>query len=409
MKFPINPISTFAKRVINKMNRYMKGASIFFVALFLLITTLANYSLIVDLIRSVSLEKILSVESDVIPQQIEGALRYKRNDIELNFYLQFKSVNEPPYQNLFQTDYSNTGIRAELSGGTLAVIINNAENTAKPHIIIFPITVSPGEWYELSIQAIENGKITANLNQYSGGKRPTSIPLSIDNAKFSLNNLIVGNGFDTTRKFQGDIANIKITANKRITKSTASYIYFILVGTILLLTFKLFNFNFKSYKSPISKCLFRNILILRGRLFEFIPFFSIVLIVFSCINSILGSYLANKSRTLVETLLPSFQPIKFVPLYKSELIIFLVIEFIVIGWYMFINLKINLSEKFSISKNLQFIPYISFIYCSYTYLYSPRLIDEAVFYLSCISVAFYTFFKSRIFKNSTQYNIGNVK
>jgi hypothetical protein len=104
------------------------------------------------------LEKILSVESGVIPQQIEGALRYKRNDIELNIYLQFKSVNGPLYQNLFQTDYANTGIRAELSGDTLAIIINNAENTAKPHIIILPITVSPGVWYELSIQAIENGK-----------------------------------------------------------------------------------------------------------------------------------------------------------------------------------------------------------------------------------------------------------
>lgn len=133
---------------------------------------LSSYNTIVDLIRTPSLGKILFVDASVIPHNIKEALRpHQRNDIKLTINLQFKPATWSPDQNLFQTDYLNTGIRAELSDGTLAIIINNAEKAEDPLIVIFPTTVSPGMWYELSINAIEAGRISADLKSCYQRKR----------------------------------------------------------------------------------------------------------------------------------------------------------------------------------------------------------------------------------------------
>ena len=388
----------------------MKGAVGFFVALFLLIITLASYNPIVDLMRTPSLGKVLSVESESIPQNIEEALRpYKRNGIELNLSLQFKSANGFPNQNLFQTDYLNTGIRAELSGGTLAIIINNAENTEKPHILIFPTTVSAGKWYELSIQAIENGKISASLKPYPRDDKPTLTALRINSAKFSISNLIIGSGFDNARKFQGDISSVNISANKVITKSLANYIYFTLVCALLLLTFKLYQFNLKNSSSGIYKLNFDNKFTLRNTLSNFMQFISVALIAISCSNSVLRIYFINKSTSLVATLLPSYQPYEGIPPYKSELIIFLLAELIFIGWYIFFNLKVSLFEKSSLSKKLRFIPYLSFIYLSSAYFLSPHSFDKVLLILGFIVVTFYTVVQTIIFDQLLRYLAVNLK
>jgi len=410
MKFPKNPISIFAKRIINNMKKYMKGATGFFVALFLLIITLASYNPIVDLIRTPSLGKVLSVDSNVIPQNIEEALRpYKRNGIELNLSLQFKSANGSPNQNLFQTDYLNTGIRAELSGGTLAIIINNAENTERPHVLIFPTTVSPGKWYELSIHAIENGKFSANLKEHPEKDNATPIPLRINGAKFSIENLIIGSGFDTARKFKGDISNVSISANKVITKSLANYIYFIFVSAILFLTFKIYQFNLKNSSLEIYTLNFNSHFSIRNTLSKFFQFISIALITISCANFILKIYFSNRSTSLVATLLPSYQRNEGIPLYKNELIIFLLTELIFICWYIFSNLKISLLEKSNITKKLKFIPYISFLYLSCGYFLSGHTVDKALLSLGFIAVIFYTIVETRTFAILSKFLVGNLK
>uniref|UniRef100_B1XTF8 Uncharacterized protein n=1 Tax=Polynucleobacter necessarius subsp. necessarius (strain STIR1) TaxID=452638 RepID=B1XTF8_POLNS len=388
----------------------MKGADGFTVALFFLIITLASYNPIIDLIRAPSLGKVLSVESKSIPQNIEEALRpYKRNGIKLNLSLQFKSLNGSPNQNLFQTDYLNTGIRAELSGGTLAIVINNAENTERPHILIFPTMVSPGKWYELSIQAIENGNISASLKPHPSDGKPTTPPFKINSAKFSISNLMIGSGFDNARKFQGDISNVSISANKVISKSLANYIYFTLVFALLLLTFNLYQLNLKNLPSEIYKFNLNNKFTLRNTLSKFIRFISVALIAISCSNSVLRIYFFNKSTSLVTALLPSFQPYEGTPPYKSELIIFLLTELIFIGWYIFSNLKGSLFEKPNLSKKLHFIPYLSIFYLCLAYLLSPHYFNKALLTLGFIVVTFYTIVQTIIFDQLLKYLSVNIK
>jgi hypothetical protein len=368
------------------MKQYMKGAAGFFVALFLLIITLASYNPIVDLIRTPSLGEVLSVESESIPQNIEKAPRpYKKNGIELNLSLQFKSLNGSPNQNLFQTDYLNTGIRAELSGGTLAIIINNEENTERPHILIFPTTISIGKWYGISIHAVGNGQIHASLVQRQDEDNLLSHSLSIDRALFSTDNLIIGRGFDSARKFEGDIRNVKISAKKIAPKSLANSIYILIAGALLFLTFKLNKFNLKKYLSNICTIDFSlRPLINHKFILNFLQYLSISLLIFSFINLALRNYFANKSISVTSNLLPAYQPIQEIPLYKAELIIFLVAELIFIGWYFLINTKISNLEKYGLEKKLRFTPYLSFVYLTIAYFFSSHSIDKAIFIISLI-------------------------
>lgn len=389
----------FVRRIINYLMLDGKKTVGFFVALFLLTITLLNHEPVVGLLRTPSLGNVLSAGSDALQQDIAGAIRpYKENSIQLNLAFQFRLMNESANQNLFQTEYSNAGIRAEVTDGILAIIVSNVEDNQKPHILVFPTKISTGKWYQLSIQAIESGKILAKLSEYSQEKNIPPIIVKIDSAKFSIANLIVGNGFDGARKFQGDIKNVNITLNKVMTKPLATYLYFAIVGALLLLTIKFYMPNLINLKSSLNTIgNIRRIFQIQDLLLQFIQFFSIALVGVSCTFLVLRIYFTNKAGSITENLLKSYQPINFTPSFKKELIFFLVAELIFIFLYIFINYKKYLFKDANLKKKLKYIPFISLIYLFSVHLFNKSLISTALFCTAILLIILQTLIDSKLF------------
>jgi hypothetical protein len=131
--------------------------------------------------------------------------------------------------------------------------------------------------------------------------------------------------------------------------------------------------------------------------------------VLSCANLAFRIYLTNESTSLLAILLPSYQPYKGIPPYKSELIIFLLVELIFIGWYFFSNIKVSLYQKCNLSNNFKSIPYISFIYLSLAYFFSHHFIDKTLLALSFIMMSLYALGKTKYYESLSSFLIGNLK
>ncbi len=127
-----------------------------------------------------------------------------------NLYIQvrldFRADRTVGYPNLFQTDSVNSGIRAEVSGETLAVIVGNANNPGKPGVLVLSSDLKVATWYTLELVALNNTVVEASL---AGASRQK---LSGDLIQFRSNDVRVGEGFNPDRRFTGEIRNTVISA-----------------------------------------------------------------------------------------------------------------------------------------------------------------------------------------------------
>lgn len=104
------------------------------------------------------------------------------------------------YQDLFDTATGNDGVRLEVYQGSIAVIIGNGPN---PGTSSFGLAnnLAPGADHQLSLHMSPNGDLKWAVDNVPGSAfAPDAQPL------YSV--ILVGNGYNATRPFQGTIRNV---------------------------------------------------------------------------------------------------------------------------------------------------------------------------------------------------------
>jgi len=127
--------------------------------------------------------------------------------IKINFRLD-PVYNKLGFPNLFQTDDVNSGIRVELSGNTLAVIVARDAGSSSPRGIIITRRMRPETDYLLELQAETESGLSIRLNG-------NTIEVDDPQISFSLQNLRIGVGFDDNRKFVGPIERWELLYQNR--------------------------------------------------------------------------------------------------------------------------------------------------------------------------------------------------
>ena len=150
-------------------------------------------------------------------------------DAYFEISLQFRAQEMAGHPNLFQTGDYDTGIRVELSNGALAAVVGNEKQPDAPASLLISKNIEPGRWYDLHVAALKNGFVTARLSD-----NPT-LKLEGEHIAFSANNFWIGQGFDSTRRFTGDIRNVRVFYGESRSHRFALFLYRIPMGLSLLL------------------------------------------------------------------------------------------------------------------------------------------------------------------------------
>jgi hypothetical protein len=123
-------------------------------------------------------------------------------------YIYFKAsflvLGVDGYPNLFQTSSLNKGLRIEISGTDMNLVINVMNNPVSPatdssfHVLNLTSNLKVNEWYDFTLEALDGVYVSATLN---------GIVVNFTDARIKIggSDIIVGSGFDESRKFIGQI------------------------------------------------------------------------------------------------------------------------------------------------------------------------------------------------------------
>jgi peptidoglycan/LPS O-acetylase OafA/YrhL len=144
--------------------------------------------------------------------------------------LDFLATTTDGNPNLFQTDRLNDGIRAEFAGSTLALVFPC--EAAANHLKGVPIAegLELGRWHHLEFEALDGSFLNCHVSGYSPFRSRRDRP------HFSARDVRVGTGFDSSRRFHGDVRNVTVaTLNGRSLRAARTVSYALQV--VLLIAF----------------------------------------------------------------------------------------------------------------------------------------------------------------------------
>ncbi len=118
--------------------------------------------------------------------------------------LKFRVRDANGYPNLLQTDDGNRGIRLELHGSTLALLIK-APGAPDQLRVIYLEDIRPGIWHALELKALTGRYVSVRLDD-----RPWSTLDYSPAAGFSANNVVIGRGYSPERPFHGEIRHATV-------------------------------------------------------------------------------------------------------------------------------------------------------------------------------------------------------
>jgi hypothetical protein len=122
-------------------------------------------------------------------------------------HAKFKVTGVDGYPNLFQTAHLNEGLRIEINGKNMVLILNNSTSTGDNSSYLATNITSDLEinkWNELELTAKDGSHVSVTLN----GKETR---VDIANIKLNASQIILGSGFVADRKFVGIIEDATLT------------------------------------------------------------------------------------------------------------------------------------------------------------------------------------------------------
>ena len=155
--------------------------------------------------------------------------------------LRFRSDSNVGYPNVFQTAPFNEGMRMEISGSTLAVIIPDIDVLSGLRGFTVSTDFKTGQWYSLDIEVVNGLEIRIALDDKTVAfYRGSGIAIK-------TSELLVGRGFDESRIFHGQIEDIYVTEKEspsighKVQRASIIFLSILIAG---LLTIVILNCNF---------------------------------------------------------------------------------------------------------------------------------------------------------------------
>lgn len=198
---------------ISFLNRFNINIVIFILTISLLILCALNFFYAdkknIDNIDSISLSNFNSSLNK--PYSIKFDKDFKQKYLRVN--LNFLATSTAGNPNLIQTDSINEGFRLEIDNSTLGLIINDPTSPGGLKSITLTSNLKLNQWYSLDIEIINKKSlmILFNNNKKIDYKSNTlSVPMS---------NILLGQGYDGTRKFVGLLKDINLEIGESIPQS----------------------------------------------------------------------------------------------------------------------------------------------------------------------------------------------
>ncbi|MFG1421549.1 acyltransferase family protein [Roseixanthobacter liquoris] len=189
---------------------------------------------------TIIVQKIFSTSVPYTMSKAEGENIYhfavdKKYADKINYFrvsFRFKLNKTPELDNLFQTADVNSGIRAEMGGPALGLVLPESSDATKLKGFALSDAIEVGRWYDFSLSAIRGSSLSAAID----GRHVLS---ALDyRPNFRVNNIVVGSGFSLTRPFGGAIADVHVNLGSAPSRNTALLIILalkaILVGAVLV-------------------------------------------------------------------------------------------------------------------------------------------------------------------------------
>ena len=192
------------------------------------------------------------------PSQFPIKLDALKNNKGAYFLIEFEFLGRdiPGYENFFQTASGNSGIRLEQHGQSIALIIADSGKN-KYTAIELTKNIEQDKLYQIKIEALANEFLRIYFDR-------KEIRIQSPNIQFSMEELLIGAGFNFQRKYSGDLINISVKTTNYYSPIAASLKYYPLrmtsKGYFLTLVAKagiflavIFFFIFKLFKKNIKR------------------------------------------------------------------------------------------------------------------------------------------------------------
>jgi hypothetical protein len=157
----------------------------------------------------------------------------------IHLKLRFRADSTEGFPNIFQTAAVNSGMRMEIVGSYAGIVVPDATVPGGLKGITITTDLEIGKWYELEVKALNGAYVRTKLNGHN-------VDFSSAGLSMATSQLLVGGGFDASRKFRGKIEAISVTKgnlppldqkNKRIIIATYSLLMFglFIIGVMFFL------------------------------------------------------------------------------------------------------------------------------------------------------------------------------
>ncbi|MBW5435836.1 hypothetical protein FXB41_13895 [Bradyrhizobium canariense] len=263
-----------------------------------------------------------------------GALGTSDRSTALKLDLDFKVSTTTGHPNLLQTDAANQGLRVELGGRVLALIVGSRANGVPYQAIPLFTKLSIGTWHHLTIRIVGGRYVDVALD----GLWPDAMRFD---KPFSMRNTRVGIGFDDLRRFRGDLKNIHVSVGSsplfRVWLAIVNIRieWFLGLFAIVLLQryFAHHPLSFVPSDIDIQRAgiLKHQLEILLTKLPLPLICLSILLNLSAALYSAAIRHFLQESDFITRTLLPGFQRLEGAPPFNSQLLLFMLVEMSLVG------------------------------------------------------------------------------
>ena len=244
--------------------------------------------------------------------------------------LEFKASETSGYPNLLQTDVGNRGLRMELNGSVLALIVGNPTDNDGYRVYILSQEIDVGSWHSLQLKLLSGQHIGIILDGFSVSIATVGIP-------FSFANMRIGIGVDDARRFKGEMRNINVSSNEAVIFQRFLSIADDVIPWLLALSLIVLVQRWIAYYPPTLGD-FRFAGLLRSEVQSRALsarnqaiFLSALVILSGILYTVSVRYFLLQDARTVQALLPGFSVTFGAGPFKNELILFILLEMSLAG------------------------------------------------------------------------------
>lgn len=244
--------------------------------------------------------------------------------------LEFKASDTSGYPNLLQTDVGNRGVRLELNGRALALIVGGPKENDPYRGYILSRKIDIGNWHSVQLKLLSGQYVGIVLDDISVAIPNVGIP-------FSFANMRIGIGVDDTRRFKGQMRNINVSSSDAVVFQRFLWFSDNVAPWLLALSLMILVQRWMAYYPPTLGD-FRFASLLRSEVQSLALsagnqaiFLSALIILSGILYLISARYFLQQDARIVPTLLPGFSVTTGAPSFKTELLLFILLEMCLAG------------------------------------------------------------------------------